>query len=152
MNSRGWWWQRLHPALRGVLAVAYFGIAIAIFVFAVTPSFHSDPAGPTNDTQVSEPVTTDAQPPSTEPAGAEEPVVLTGAELYAANCSSCHGPSLEGGVGPDISAGSEAAEETDSRIVTRIQDGKGSMPPFGDTLTDDQIQLIVDFLRQSPNG
>ena len=153
MNSRGWWWQRLHPALRGVLAVAYFGIAIAIFVFAVTPSFHSDPAGPTNDTQVSEPVTTDVttdtEPPSTEPA---DTAVLTGAELYAANCSSCHGSSLEGGAGPKLGAGSDASEEIDSRITALIHDGKGTMPPFGETLTDDQIQLIVEFLRESQNG
>ena len=156
MSSRGWWWQRLHPALRVVLAVAYFGIAIALIVVAVTPSFHSDSAGPADATQdqVSEFVTTEAEPSSTEPPSEEEQsvVVLSGVDLYEDNCSSCHGSSLEGGVGPALDAGSEAAEETDSRLTAPIHDGKRAMPAFGGSLTDEQIELIVEFLRESQNG
>ena len=166
MSSRGWWWQRLHPALRVVLAVVYFGIAIAVIVVAVTPSFHSDSSDPADATQdrVSEFVTTDTEPPPTEPPPTEPPpteapaeeeevvVVLTGADLYEDNCSSCHGSSLEGGVGPRLDAGSEAAEETDSRLTARIHDGKRAMPAFGGSLTDEQIELIVEFLRESQNG
>ena len=154
MSSRGWWWQRIHPALRVVLAVAYFGIAVAIIVVAVTPSFHSDSAPQADGTQESEPVATDAEPPSTEPPSTEEEAVavLTGAELYDTNCASCHGSSLEGGVGPRLDAGSESAEETDSRLTARIHDGKGAMPAFGGSLTDEQIDLLVEFLRESQNG
>jgi cytochrome c551 len=142
-----------------VLAVAYFGIAVAIIVVAVTPSFHSDSADPAAATQESEPVATDAEPPSTEAPSTEAPseeeeavAVLTGAELYDTNCSSCHGSSLEGGVGPRLDAGSEAAEETDGRLTALIHDGKRAMPAFGGSLTDEQIDLIVEFLRESQNG
>ena len=152
MSSRGWWWQRLHPALRAVFALAYFGILVAVIVFAVNPSLRSDSADPTNVTQVNESVTTDppsTEPPSTDPPSDEEElVVLTGADLYEANCSSCHGSSLEGGVGPALAAGSEASEETDSRIIARIRDGKNAMPPFGGSLTDEQIELILEYLRE----
>lgn len=153
MSSRGWWWQRLHPALRAVLALAYFGILIAVIAVAVTPSLRSDSADPMNVTEVSESVRTDAERASTEPASDEdELVVLTGADLYKTNCASCHGSSAEGGVGPALAAGSEAAEETDSRIIARIRDGKNAMPPFAGSLTDEQIELILEYLRESENG
>ncbi len=156
MSSRGWWWQRLHPALRAVLALAYFGTLILVIVVAVTPSLRSDSTNVT-DERVSESVTTEAEPPttdpaSTEPASDEEELVLTGGDLYQANCSSCHGASLEGGVGPALAAGSEASEETDSRIIARIRDGKNAMPPFAGSLTDEQIELILEYLRESDNG
>ena len=134
----------------------YFGIAVAVIVVAVTPSFHSDSSDPADATQdqVSEFVTTDTEPPPTEAPAEEEEVVvvLTGAELYDTNCSSCHGSSLEGGVGPRLDAGSESAEETDGRLTARIHDGKRAMPAFGGSLTDEQIELIVEFLRESQNG
>jgi mono/diheme cytochrome c family protein len=142
-----------------VLALAYFGTLILVIVVAVTPSLRSDSTDPTNvtDEQVSESVTTEAEPSttepaSTEPASDEEELVLTGGDLYQANCSSCHGASLEGGVGPALAAGSEAAEETDSRIIARIRDGKNAMPPFAGSLTDEEIELILEYLRESDNG
>jgi len=139
-----------------LLAVAYFGIAVALIVVAVTPSLHSDSADPADATQdrVSEFVTTDTEPPATEAPAEEEEVVVvvTGADLYEDNCSSCHGSSLEGGVGPRLDAGSESAEETDSRLTARIHDGKRAMPAFGGSMTDEQIELIVEFLRESQNG
>jgi mono/diheme cytochrome c family protein len=162
MSSRGWWWQRLHPALRAVLALAYFGTLIAVIAFAATPSLRSESTNVT-DEQVSESVTPEAEPSSTDPASTdpastepasdeEELVVLTGADLYETNCASCHGSSAEGGVGPALAAGSEAAEETDSRIIARIRDGKNAMPPFAGSLTDEEIELILEYLRESDNG
>jgi mono/diheme cytochrome c family protein len=160
MPARGWWWQRFHPALRAIVAVAYFGTALAVIVYAVTPSFHTAPASRPDITQeqASGSTTTDAGPPLAEPPLAEppseqdEPEVLTGGELYEINCSSCHGPSLEGGTGPELAAGSEAAEEPDSRVIARILDSKGVMSAFGGLLTDDEVDLIVEYLRELQNG
>jgi hypothetical protein len=85
MPARGWWWQRFHPALRAIVAVAYFGTALAIIVYAVTPSFHTAPASRPDITQeqASGSTTTDAGPPLAEPPSEQdEPDVLTGGELY----------------------------------------------------------------------
>jgi mono/diheme cytochrome c family protein len=73
-------------------------------------------------------------------------------ELFARNCAACHGPSGEGKqVGtlqvPALRAG-RAAEDTDARLLAQIHDGGNGMPPFKFTLTDDQIQDLLRFVRE----
>lgn len=73
---------------------------------------------------------------------------LTGGELYQVACAQCHGTDLEGGVGPRLGRGSDAAEDDDDEIIRRIRLGRDEMPSFANALTDDQIRSIVDFLRE----
>jgi mono/diheme cytochrome c family protein len=77
-------------------------------------------------------------------------------ELFARNCAACHGPAGEGKqVGtlqvPTLRAG-RAAEDTDARILSQIHDGGNGMPPFKFTLTDDQIQELLRFVREEIQG
>lgn len=72
-------------------------------------------------------------------------------ELFARNCAACHGPTGEGQqVGslnvPSLRA-TGTAEATDERLFRQIYDGGGKMPPFKYTLTDEQIQALVRFVR-----
>ena len=73
---------------------------------------------------------------------------LDGGELYAIGCSFCHGIDLEGNVGPPLGAGSDAAFSDDAFLEERIREGIGEMPAFGRVFTDDQIESIIDFLRE----
>jgi cbb3-type cytochrome c oxidase subunit III len=73
---------------------------------------------------------------------------LTGEELYGMACSYCHGLNLEGGIGPALGAGSDAAFADDGFIEDRIRNGIGEMPSFGRVFTDDQIGSIIAFLRE----
>jgi mono/diheme cytochrome c family protein len=107
-------------------------------------------------------------PPSTKAA------VLTplqqGAQVYAKNCSPCHGGAGEGGVGPKL-AGGEAKltfpNEADQIAWVDTGSGphkgqpygdparpggqhvakSGGMPPFKGTLTDAEIKNVVTFER-----
>ncbi len=77
-------------------------------------------------------------------------------ELFARNCAACHGPAGEGKqVGtlqvPTLRAG-RAAEDTDARVLAQIHDGGNGMPPFKFTLTDDQIQDLLRFVREEIQG
>lgn len=72
---------------------------------------------------------------------------LTGKELYAVACSSCHESDLSGDVGPALGAGSDAEEESDSRLAQRIEAGKDEMPAFGNILTPEQISALVGYIR-----
>lgn len=75
---------------------------------------------------------------------------LTGRDLYVLGCARCHGTDLGGreDSGPDIGPGSDAVEDSDARIAKRIREGKKEMPKFGRILTDEQIDLVVAYLRE----
>lgn len=75
------------------------------------------------------------------------PTDATGQEIYQQVCSNCHGEYLEGGLGPAIGAGSNAAAQEDDFLVLTIARGRGRMPSFDSTLTDEQISRVVEYLR-----
>ncbi len=80
---------------------------------------------------------------------------LTGRELYNLACAGCHGVDLSGDEEediPDLGPGSDATEESDPRLTKQIREGEDEMPSFGGTLTDDQIQLIIEYLREVQEG
>jgi cbb3-type cytochrome c oxidase subunit III len=78
---------------------------------------------------------------------------LTGREIFNMACSSCHGVDLQGGEDiPSLGPSSDAAEESDSRLESRIRNGKEQMPAFGGTLTPEQIQLVIQYLRSIQTG
>lgn len=73
-------------------------------------------------------------------------------ELYARNCAACHGPGGEGKqVGtlsvPTLREG-RAAQDPDAQLLKQIHDGGNGMPPFKFTLTDDEIQDLLRFVRE----
>lgn len=80
--------------------------------------------------------------------GAEVAPDASGAEIYEQVCARCHGSDLSGGLGPALGAGTAAAEQTDEAYVQTITRGRGRMPAFGSSLTDAQIELVIDFLRE----
>jgi mono/diheme cytochrome c family protein len=102
-------------------------------------------------------------------------VVLTplqdGAQVYAGNCSSCHGASGEGGVGPKLSGGEVTLTfPTVDDHIAWVQQGsvtrpgikygsptraggqhvasKGDMPAFASSLSAQQIADVVAYERQ----
>lgn len=79
-----------------------------------------------------------AQGAATESTGAD------GGALYAGECSSCHGGSGEGGgAGPELTGLGPADGPA---VESAVRDGVGSMAPYGDGLTDEQIDAIVDYV------
>jgi cytochrome c550 len=93
--SRGW-----RPLLVGALVV------VAVFLLAQWPIF--------------EPSTSASESGGTLLTGAER-----GAVLYENECSSCHGTSGEGGIGPRLAD----SGLDDVEIAAAIERGGGGMPP-----------------------
>ncbi|MEA1902483.1 MAG: c-type cytochrome [Actinomycetota bacterium] len=78
---------------------------------------------------------------------------LTGSELFIMGCAYCHGPNLEGTeLAPDLGPGSEAEEESDSRLAKRITEGEDEMPSYGNILSEEQIELLVGYIREVQEG
>ncbi|SFB53932.1 cytochrome c551 [Cohnella sp. OV330] len=87
-------------------------------------------------------------PPSSEaPASPSGTTTASGegAEtIYKAQCIACHAADLSGGVGPNLT--DVGARLSTDEISTRIHNGGGGMPAFKGTLTDDQINTLVNWL------
>jgi mono/diheme cytochrome c family protein len=81
----------------------------------------------------------------TDRAQAEETdQIRKGAELYAVNCSPCHGPRMQG---------SESAfdlrkfpSDQHDRFLNSVTRGKNQMPPWGDTFSTDQIEALWAYV------
>ena len=72
--------------------------------------------------------------------------------LFERNCAVCHGPQGEGKqIGtlkvPSLREGAPATDP-DARLLAQMHDGGKGMPPFKYTLTDEQIQDLLRFVRE----
>lgn len=76
----------------------------------------------------------------------------SGADIYSQLCSRCHGGDLGGGIGPALGEGSDLVDRPDDYIEGVIRGGRGSMPAFGNTLDDGQIDRLIGFLRSEQSG
>jgi len=76
-----------------------------------------------------------------------------GTQLFATNCSSCHGARAIGGSAPVLNAKEFLKSTTDAQIGALIAGGvPGTEMPawslaFGGTLTDEQIVQLTTYLR-----
>jgi len=70
--------------------------------------------------------------------------VKHGAEIYARNCSPCHGPRLLGEESAfDLRAFPHDQHE---RFVNSVTRGKNTMPPWGDLLKRDDIEALWAYV------
>jgi mono/diheme cytochrome c family protein len=70
--------------------------------------------------------------------------IQVGSELYARLCTACHGATGEGGAGPAL-AGSDV---TADKITAVVSEGAGTMPAFGSSLTDTELEAVITFTRR----
>jgi len=75
--------------------------------------------------------------------------------LYRQHCARCHG--LDGSGNPravdakpglDLTTSKLLAAGERAEVVRRIAEGEGTMPAFGDKLTPEQIEALVDLSYQ----
>jgi PQQ-dependent dehydrogenase (methanol/ethanol family) len=81
------------------------------------------------------------------PVAGQADAIAAGKKLYLEGCSGCHGPSAEGGRGPNLAQGDQIRGATNRQLLSVITDGvKGSdMPPSG--LRSDKVWQLVAYLR-----
>ena len=66
-----------------------------------------------------------------------------GAEVFAQNCSGCHGERGEGQFGPPLAAAGFAA-----LVTPMIERGGIDMPPFAGVLSDAQVQAAAAYVAE----
>jgi len=101
----------------------------------------------TTPTETTPTETTPTETTPTETTGAEgDPAA--GKEVFVANCGSCHtlaDAGTTGTIGPDLDA---LAPPYDT-VVTQVTNGGGGMPPFKDTLSQQQIQDVAAYVSSA---
>jgi mono/diheme cytochrome c family protein len=76
-----------------------------------------------------------------------------GAATFKTNCTPCHGDDGSGDTptGKSLNAADlrspEIQKKTDAELVTVIGSGKGNMPSFKASLSDDEIKGVVTYIR-----
>jgi mono/diheme cytochrome c family protein len=73
-----------------------------------------------------------------------------GADVFAANCASCHGSDGGGSAGPDLADGAmvDAYPAIEDEIAV-ITEGSPTMPAFADRLTPEEIEAVAAYTRDS---
>jgi mono/diheme cytochrome c family protein len=71
-----------------------------------------------------------------------------GAAIFQQLCAGCHGSKGEGQYGKKLNEGALLQSIPDKADEVKVvQNGRGLMPSFKDTLTVEQIDAVVDFTR-----
>ena len=76
-----------------------------------------------------------------------------GAATFAKKCVLCHGADGTGNtpLGKQLQAANlhskDVQNRPDAELHRIIHDGQGNMPPFGDQLTDDEIDQVIQYVR-----
>ena len=87
-----------------------------------------------------------AEPPAVT---VDDPELVQGREVYAANCASCHGADGGGGLGRKLSEGAVVASYPDIKDqIDLIANGEGAMPAYVGRLTGEQMQAVARYTRE----
>ncbi|HEY2813782.1 MAG TPA: cytochrome c [Acidimicrobiales bacterium] len=132
-----------------VLALAGFVIFV-LLLFTDQPASNSAAAPPSSSSSSSSSSgggsnSSNSSNPSSSSGGGGQ---IDGAAIYDDKCSGCHGSKGQGAIGPKLNGGSVTKSfKNPADEVIVVKNGRGSMPSFGDQLSDEQIQAVVDFTR-----
>jgi mono/diheme cytochrome c family protein len=70
--------------------------------------------------------------------------IAAGAELYAVNCSPCHGARMQDpGTAFNLR---KFPPDQHERFVTSVTRGKNQMPPWGDLLKPEQVEALWAYV------
>jgi len=68
-----------------------------------------------------------------------------GAAVFSTNCAACHGETGHGGAGgPDLTTMPLA--QTEEGAIQQVTNGGGGMPPFGGTLSEEEIENVAAYV------
>jgi mono/diheme cytochrome c family protein len=134
-------------------ALSILALLLAALALAAAGCGGEEEATPTPETVQGE------LPTETTGGGSEELPALeltgdasAGADVWSANgCSGCHtlaAAGASGTVGPSL----DETQPSYELAVTRITQGQGAMPAFGDTLEPQQIADVAQYIVDSTGG
>lgn len=87
--------------------------------------------------------------PALAASGKSDGSAKNGAALFRdKGCTYCHGPAGEGAKkGPSLTGVWKDKAWTNEKITNQILNGGQKMPPFADSLSDDEVKDLIGWLR-----
>lgn len=76
--------------------------------------------------------------------GSTDQVAFDVSAWYAQRCATCHG--MEGNMSMGGAKKLTESVSTKEEITAQIRYGKGTMPPFGEMLTNEQIDALAEYV------
>jgi cytochrome c553 len=103
-------------------------------------------------TETTETTETETETESTETTQATgDPVAGKEVFLGESSCSGCHtlaDAGSTGTIGPNL----DAVKPSYGKVVSQVTNGGGGMPPFGDSLSEEQIQDVAAYVSTATQG
>jgi mono/diheme cytochrome c family protein len=133
-------------------ATAALALLLGAFALLAAGCGGGDEATPTPETVVGTIETETTEGSSDLPALDLEGDPAAGKELFASNgCGGCHtlaDAGSSGNVGPNL----DDAQPDYELVVTRVTEGQGAMPAFGDQLEPQQIADVSQYVVDATSG
>ncbi|GJJ05640.1 cytochrome c [Duganella rhizosphaerae] len=87
---------------------------------------------------------------ATAPSRAQDAATADGKALFMKNCAACHQASGKGipGAFPAL-AGNKFVQGKGADVATVLLKGRGGMPDFSDSLSDQEIATVLSFVRSN---
>lgn len=153
--------RRTVLALALLLSVAGFAVVACGGEEEVTPTPETVTGTVTTETDTTETDTTETETTETETtettttetgtSGEGDPVAGKQVFLGAPACGGCHtlaDAGSTGTIGPVL----DDTKPSFDLVVDRVTNGLGAMPPFRDTLSEQQIQDVAAYVSQTAGG
>jgi mono/diheme cytochrome c family protein len=89
--------------------------------------------------------------PEASPVDSNDPVLVRGEEIFNNVCIACHQPDGKGveGIYLPLAGNPLVTLEDPTYLITTILNGRGGMPRFDTTYSDEDIAAIATFVRQA---
>ena len=126
-----------------IAACGFFTAVMLLTIFFVARESEHEAGGetPATETETAEPAPPPA-PTETGAAGGSEPV---GKVIFTTNCGICHtlaDAGTTGTVGPNL----DDLKPAQDVVAEQVTNGGGAMPPFGGTLTEEEITEVAAYV------
>jgi mono/diheme cytochrome c family protein len=78
---------------------------------------------------------------------------LDAAAIFGESCAGCHGGDGSGGLGPPLLSARmlERFEDPADQVLV-VTAGRGNMPAFGERLSAEEIEAVVEYTRTALGG
>jgi mono/diheme cytochrome c family protein len=129
------------PLFVGVTVLLFVAMLTAMAVLAVEDEEETGHAAEPAASESAE----EASPPPAQPPAAEGDAEAGKAVFASAGCGGCHtlaDAGSSGAVGPNL----DEAKPDHDLVVERVTNGKGAMPSFKDSLSEEQIQDVAAYV------